>query len=166
MTPDDCLIERTGDTWRLQLEERYATDVDELWQAITDPGRLARFMATYRGEFRVGGTWEAIGSSGDVYCVGVVQVCDPPRGFTTTWQVRGEHETRLEVRLVPDGGGTRLVLRHDGISDTEYGPGWHVYLEALGRYLDDPIAHAERDDAWWDARFAEIAPAYEPRFTS
>ena len=81
-------------------------DPDDLWEAITTPERLARWMATYRGEFRLGGRWQALTRDGDVYCDGEVTECEKPRGFTTTWTVVGEQPSRLTVRLEPEGQKT------------------------------------------------------------
>jgi uncharacterized protein YndB with AHSA1/START domain len=148
----------------LEFDELYATDPDDLWQAVTTPERLSRWMAPYLGDFRLGGRWQAIGSDGDVYCEGEVTACDAPRGFATTWQVRGERPTELVVRLEPEGAGTRLRLRHRGVTTIGYGAGWHVYLETLHQYLTAGADAAVRDSDAWDARFAELAPQYAQRF--
>lgn len=153
----------TGAGFLLEFDELYDTDVDDLWEAVTTPERLGRWMSPYRGDFRLGGRWEAIGSDGGVYCVGEVTACDAPHEFTTTWQVRGEGPTELVVRLEPDDGGTRLRLRHEGVTDVDYGAGWHTYLEALAGYLADP-AGDHTDGAAWRRRFEELSPAYATRF--
>lgn len=147
----------------LEFDELYDTGIDDLWEAVTTPARLARWMAPYRGEFRLGGRWEAIGSDGGVYCVGEVFACEPPRGFTTTWQVQGEAMTELVVRLEPDGDRTRLRLRHTGVTDVDYGAGWHTYLEALAAHLADPRSDQTDRDAW-QRRFSELSTEYASRF--
>ena len=39
---------RTGDgKGVVRMEDRFGTDIDDLWSALTDPGRLARWL----GEF-------------------------------------------------------------------------------------------------------------------
>jgi len=40
----------------LEFHEVYDTDPDDLWQAVTSPERMARWMAAYRGDFRLGGS--------------------------------------------------------------------------------------------------------------
>jgi hypothetical protein len=32
----------------VRMEDRFDTDIDDLWSALTDPGRLARWTATWR----------------------------------------------------------------------------------------------------------------------
>ena len=120
-------------------------------------------MVPYRGDFRLGGRWEAIGSDGGVYCAGEVTACDAPHGFTTTWQVRGEGSTELVVRLEPEGDRTRLLLRHEGVTDVGYGAGWHSYLEALAAHVADPAGDQTEGDTW-QRRFEELSAAYASRF--
>jgi uncharacterized protein YndB with AHSA1/START domain len=163
MTIDDGRISAAERGFLLEFDELYDTEVDDLWQAVTTPERLARWMAPYRGEFRLGGRWEAIGSDGAVYCVGEVSACEPPRGFTTTWQVRDEPLTELVVRLEPEGDRTRLRLWHTGVTDVDYGAGWHTYLEALAAHVADPRGDQTDGDAW-QRRFSELAPEYASRF--
>lgn len=146
----------------LEFHEVYDTDPDDLWQAITSPERLARWMAVHRGEFRLGGRWQAIGTDGEVYCDGEVTSCDRPRGFTTTWTVVGDPPTVLTVLLEPDGERTRLHIRHEHVTRVEHGAGWHAYLEALARHLADPGEPRDRDG--WLRRFEELEPSYAERF--
>ncbi|WP_353816351.1 SRPBCC domain-containing protein [Agromyces sp. SYSU T00266] len=150
--------------FRLAFDDVYDTDPDDLWEAITTPERLARWMAAYRGEFRLGGHWQALTRDGAVYCDGEVVSCDRPRGFTTTWTVVGEAPTLLTVRLVPEGDRTRLSLQHEHVTRPDYGPGWHTYLESLAWHLADP--DAPKDRARWDARFAELEPGYADRLAA
>ena len=165
MTVRDGRISATATGFLLEFDELYDTGIDDLWSAITTPERLSRFMAPYRGEFRLGGRWEAIGSDGTVYCGGEVTSCEPPRGFTTTWQVVDAPATELIVALESEGERTRLRLRHQGVTDVGYGAGWHAYLEALARHLAEPALDLEKGEAW-RRRLAELAPAYEARFAA
>lgn len=151
--------------FELRFDEVYETDPDDLWEAITTPERLARWMATYRGDLRLGGRWEVFTRDGDLYCDGEVTACDRPHGFITTWTVVGEPPTLLTVRLEPvDGGRTRLRLRHEHVTRPDYGPGWHTYLECLAWHLTDPVA--PKDRARWDARFDELEPGYAARLAA
>ncbi len=159
----DCEITRHGEGFLLEFDEVYPTTPHDLWEAVTTPDRLARWMTEYRGDLRVGGSWEAIASDGSVWGVGEVTSCDPPRGFETVWHAREEQPTVLRVELEQVDGGTRLRLRHEDVQSIYYGAGWHVYLEQLGRHVVDPLpTHA--DEAAWDRRFGELSGEYEERF--
>ena len=43
----------------VRLEERFDTDVEDLWSALTDPERLARWLGEVDGDLTVGGTYRA-----------------------------------------------------------------------------------------------------------
>ena len=48
-------IERDGDEVAVVFDRHYATSPDDLWQACTDPERLARWFAPVSGDLRTGG---------------------------------------------------------------------------------------------------------------
>src|SRR6476661_9391478 len=68
----------------VRMEDRYDTDIDDLWSALTDPGRLARWLGEVEGDLRLGGEYRfrffASGSEG----TGRVEVCEPPRRLLLT----------------------------------------------------------------------------------
>ena len=39
----------------VRMEDRFDTDIDDLWSALTDPGRLARWIGEVEGDLRRGG---------------------------------------------------------------------------------------------------------------
>ena len=41
------------------VQDRFDTDIDDLWSAITDPDRLARWLGEVEGDLRVGGEFRA-----------------------------------------------------------------------------------------------------------
>jgi uncharacterized protein YndB with AHSA1/START domain len=134
---EDMRIDRSGAGWRIAIDRVFRTDRADLWSACTERERLGRWMAPYRGELRLGGRWEAL-TDGDVWGSGTVLECDPPNRFTSSWEVAGEPPSVLEVRLEDAPGGTRLLLRHDGVVDPTYPAGWATYLDMLGDHLTDP----------------------------
>ncbi|WP_125131212.1 SRPBCC domain-containing protein [Microbacterium sp. 10M-3C3] len=162
MSLDSPEIVKDGDRYRMVYDEVYATDAADLWAAVTTRERLARWMADYTGELRLGGAWE-VSSEGEAWGRGRITACEPGRSFTTTWHATGEEPTILHVRLEPVEGGTRLVLEHDGVQSLFYGPGWQTYLERLVAVTADPDADLGGEDAW-QRRFAELKPAYSARF--
>ena len=48
----------------VRMEDRYDTDVDDLWSAFTEPHRLARWIAEVEGDLRLGGEFRARFTSG------------------------------------------------------------------------------------------------------
>ena len=47
----------------VRVEDVYDTDIDDLWEACTDPERLARWIAKVSGDLRVGGSIHAVFTS-------------------------------------------------------------------------------------------------------
>jgi uncharacterized protein YndB with AHSA1/START domain len=43
----------------VRMEDSFDTDIDDLWSAITDPERLARWIGKVEGDLRLGGEFRA-----------------------------------------------------------------------------------------------------------
>ncbi|HEX6918705.1 MAG TPA: SRPBCC domain-containing protein [Actinomycetes bacterium] len=43
----------------VRLEDRFDTDIDDLWSALTDPHRLAGWLGEVEGDLRPGGEFRA-----------------------------------------------------------------------------------------------------------
>ena len=43
----------------VRMEDRYDTGIEDLWSAITDPRRLARWLGRIDGDLRLGGEYHA-----------------------------------------------------------------------------------------------------------
>ncbi|MCB1300874.1 MAG: SRPBCC domain-containing protein, partial [Tetrasphaera sp.] len=52
--------------------------MDDLWSALTEPDRLARWIGTVDGELRLGGEFRAAFFTSGWEGVGRVRECDPP----------------------------------------------------------------------------------------
>ena len=134
----------------------YDTTVDDLWDAITTPERLARWFLPVEGDLRVGGRYQLKGNAG-----GTITRCEPPEALDLTWEFMGG-TSWVNLRLAPDGTKARLTLEHvahkDGIGEEhlkQYGPGavgigWDLGLYGLERHLADPMAPLDHEavEAW------------------
>ena len=58
------------------MEDVFDTDAADLWDALTDPRRLARWIAEVEGDLRVGGVVEARFTSG-WEGPGRIDACEP-----------------------------------------------------------------------------------------
>jgi uncharacterized protein YndB with AHSA1/START domain len=143
----------------VRVEDRFSTDIDDLWSAVTDPRRLARWVVQVDGDLRLGGMFHAhFTSSWDG--PGRVDVCEPPRRLLVTMSPGDEDQTVIEAQLFAEGSQTRLVLEERGLSLEDaygHGAGWQVHVEDLGIYLRGEPA---RD---WKARWRELTPVYTER---
>jgi uncharacterized protein YndB with AHSA1/START domain len=43
----------------VRMEDSFDTDIDDLWSALTDPSRLARWIGEVEGDLRLGGEFRA-----------------------------------------------------------------------------------------------------------
>lgn len=139
----------------VRVEDVYDTDIADLWSGITEPDRLARWIATVEGDLRVGGTvqtrftstWEGPGR---------IDVCDAPNRLVVTMEPGTDDEAVIEAVLTAEGERTRLVVEERGLPlDVLYlhGAGWQAHIEDLGRYLAG-------GQSTWKARWEELTPAY------
>jgi uncharacterized protein YndB with AHSA1/START domain len=136
-----------GEARVMTIVRTYATTVEDLWDACTNPRRIPRWFLPISGDLRVGGTYQLEGNAG-----GTVERCDPPRSFAATWEYGGQ-VSWLEIRLSAAGADqTRFELEHVAhVSDelwAQYGPGatgvgWDLGLLGLGLHL----ATGEPNDA-------------------
>src|SRR5487761_312170 len=68
----------------VRIEDRYHTDIDDLWSALTDPGRLARWYGQVEGDLRPGGEFRTYVESDDWEGTGHVEVCERQRRLLVT----------------------------------------------------------------------------------
>lgn len=139
----------------VRVEDVYDTDMDDLWSALTEPARLARWIAEVDGDLRVGGTIRASFTS-TWEGPGRIDVCDAPGHLVLTMEPGTAEESIIEAMLTPDGDKTRLVIEERGLPLDVlhlHGAGWQAHVEDLGRHL----AGAESQ---WKARWEELGPSY------
>jgi uncharacterized protein YndB with AHSA1/START domain len=142
----------------VRIEERFDADIDEVWSALTEPERLARWYGEVEGELRVGGAYRAHLHASGWEGTGRVEECEPPRRFVVVSKEPDEaNERSTEVRLTGDGDQTVLVVEQRGLPLDllwAYGAGLQIHVEDLAAH----IAGRERADA--KTRFDELTPAY------
>ena len=95
----------------VRVEDVYDTDVDDLWSALAEPERLARWLADVSGDLRVGGTIQAAFTSSWTG-PGRIEVCDPPNRLLLTMAPGTEDEVRH--RSGPGGRRPPHPSRHRG----------------------------------------------------
>jgi uncharacterized protein YndB with AHSA1/START domain len=142
----------------VRMEDRFDTDIDDLWSALTDPNRLARWYGDLEGDLRLGGEYRARLFSSGWEGTGRVEACEPPHRLLVSTHGPGEGDGTIEVRLTADGEQTIVVWEERGMPldlIAAYGAGIQVHVEDLGAH----IAGRGRVDA--DARWKELLPAYE-----
>jgi uncharacterized protein YndB with AHSA1/START domain len=157
MTDDLGTLTVQGDLRSVRYTRAIDASPQELWDALTNPERIARWMLTEGMvlEPHVGGKshfgWGKQGSAD-----GTVTVFDPPRCLEYTWEEEsGTSTVRFEISEV--ASGVELVLFHRDLAPKVaggVGAGWHAHLDNLIALL-----RGEELDFW--SRFHELEPVYE-----
>ncbi|NUP10678.1 MAG: SRPBCC family protein [Polyangiaceae bacterium] len=122
----------------------YDTTVEDLWEALTTPERLARWFLPVEGDLRVGGRYQLKGNAG-----GTITRCDRPGALDVTWEFMGG-TSWVTVRIEQAGKRARFTLEHiahkEGIGEEhlkKFGPGavgvgWDLGLRGLELHLLNP----------------------------
>jgi len=152
----------------VRVEDRYDTDIGDLWSAVTDPSRLARWYGQVDGDLRPGGEFHVYIEADDIESTGRVEACEPPRRLLVTTRETDESyrkgqgvppfDASVEAALTADGDQTVLVLEVMGMPLDKiafYGAGWQIHAESLAAH----IAGHERGDT--EARWDELVPPYQ-----
>jgi uncharacterized protein YndB with AHSA1/START domain len=170
-----------GEGHQVRLQRDYDAPLEDVWDALTNPGRIGRWFLPVSGDLRLGGRFQFEGNAG-----GEIRECDRPNRLKVTW-VAGEPTSpadisEVEVRLTAvDADTTRFVMEHTAIVPDEmwdqFGPGavgvgWDggvlgLALHLRGGSIDDPMAwqlgpegrdfSTRSSQAWGEAHLASGA---------
>lgn len=122
------------------LTRSFATDQDNLWDALTNPDRLPTWFLPITGGTNPGDRYQLEGNAG-----GEILLCQPKNRFEITWEFDGQ-VSWVHVSLTPSGQGTDFKLEHlahipeDDSFWTQYGPGatgigWDLGLIGLDLHI-------------------------------
>jgi uncharacterized protein YndB with AHSA1/START domain len=151
----------------VRIEDRYDTDIDDLWSAVTDPDRLDHWFGEVDGELFQGGEFRVhIADAGER--TGQVEACEAPQRLVVTTRETDDSYRRgqgvppfdavWEITLTADGDQTILVIEVKGMPLDKiafYGVGWQIHAEHLAAY----ILGAQPDGI--EARWDELVPPYQ-----
>lgn len=140
----------------VRMEDHFDTGVEDLWTTLTEPSRLARWLAEVDGDLRPGGAFRARFASG-WEGPGRVDVCEAPRRLLVTLSPGQDDQTVIEAEITAVGDRSRLVVEERGLPLTEaaaHGAGWQAHIEDLAAYV------ADRPTSDWRTRWTELTPAY------
>ncbi|MFI6454861.1 SRPBCC family protein [Streptosporangium amethystogenes] len=154
-----------GETRVVTISQTYDTEIEDLWDACTNPERIPRWFLPVSGDLRLHGRYQLQGNAG-----GRIERCDPPKSYAATWEYGGD-VSWIEVRLTAEpGGGTRFELEHIAHVDDrweEFGPGavgvgWDLGLVGLAAHLSSARAVDPQEAEAWVAsdqgrRFMELS---------
>jgi uncharacterized protein YndB with AHSA1/START domain len=150
-------LQSAGGKGVVRMQDRYDTDLDDLWSALTEPSRLARWLGEVDGDLRPGGEFRAHFADG-YEGTGRVDVCEPPRRLLLTMKPGQPDEGTIEATLTADGDQTLLIWEERGMPLdllSNYGAGIQIHVEHLAAYL------AGRELTDIVTRWQELQPDYQ-----
>lgn len=143
----------------ITIEQHFETGIDELWSALTERERLARWYGKIEGELRVGVEFRARVYASEWEGFGRIEECEPPRRFRIVSKDPDEpNEETMEVELRGDGGQTTLVVVQSNLPLEllwAYGAGLQIHVEDLAAHI------AGRKATDTKTRFEALKPSYQ-----
>ncbi|NNF65384.1 MAG: SRPBCC family protein [Acidimicrobiia bacterium] len=140
----------------LRFVRTYEASRADVWSAITEPDRQARWAFRAEMEPRGGGALRFdLGEHGEA--VGTILVWDEPSHLEYEWV---EGDTRWHIRFVLiDGANGTTVLTFDhlqpDVTDPSFAAGWHWHLDRLAEHLDGSVPAEVLGDEKFDRLMAE-----------
>jgi uncharacterized protein YndB with AHSA1/START domain len=135
----------------LTVSHTYATDIYDMWDALTSADRLPRWFAPVTGDLRPGGRFAVEGNAS-----GEVLTCTSPSSLQVTWEYGGD-VSWVNVTLAEVDGQTRLTLEHIAHVPEEmwnsFGPGavgvgWDLGLFGLYLHAVEKSDKPADETAW------------------
>ncbi len=143
---------------RLEFVRTYDDPIEDVWSALTEPDRVARWFGTWTGDPATG-TVQLLMTEDEGSTPQPVTIleCRPPARLVVelpspdgTW--------RLSASLRAQDGLTTLVFTQrlaQPYDASSIGPGWHYYLDRLGAVVaDSPVPGS------WDDYYPSLQDAY------
>ncbi|MGY1811473.1 SRPBCC domain-containing protein [Blastococcus sp. SYSU D00820] len=152
----------TGDGGRQLLEfvRTWPLPAAEVWAALTEPDRLARWIGVYDGERAEGGrgsfTMTAEGQH-EGSPTRIVE-CRAPARLVVAWEQDDGGGWQVALDLAEQDGGTALRFSQEldaGADATDLLGGWHWYLDRLDAELTGATGPGD-----WDTFWAATGPTY------
>jgi uncharacterized protein YndB with AHSA1/START domain len=153
----------------VRIEDRYDTDIEDLWTALVDPARVAGWYGVIEGNLRPGGQFQVHIEAAGLYGIGRVEVCEPPRRLRVVTTEVGESWQQgdsvppfgqtIEATLTAEGNQTRLVIEASGMPLEKiafYGAGWQIHAENLAAYVAGHEVGVDDERRW-----GELVPPYQ-----
>jgi len=103
-------LRRTGDRLEGQLTRFIEHDQQAVWRMLTEPQKLAEWLAPGTIELRPGGAAKLNFTDSGTVIDSTLSAIDPPRLLEYSWSGPGEPARPVRWETQPADGGTRLTL--------------------------------------------------------
>lgn len=132
--------EQRADGTYVVLTRTFRAPIEDVWAAVTEPDRLARWIGRWTGDPAQGTVrfemlYEGEGAEQEEY---TIDACEAPRRLVLTSHMAYDENTpatwHLELDLAEADGVTTLTFAQsmdDPAMAENVGPGWEYYLDRL-----------------------------------
>ena len=123
------------------LSRTFDTNIDDLWDAVTNPDRLPGWFTNVTGDLQLNGRYHVQDNAS-----GTITDCEPQSHVALTWEFAGD-TSWVELQFANEAPDqTRLTLTHTSHLSPHwdtYGPGatgvgWEMAFLGLSLYTSDP----------------------------
>jgi uncharacterized protein YndB with AHSA1/START domain len=125
---------RDAEGTTLTLTREFRAPIEDVWAAVTESDRTARWIGTWRGDPQSGSVVFAMTvEEGSPEQEMEIRECVPPRLLRLTAHA-GDQMWQLDLSLEEHDGVTTLTFVQPGIDPAateSIGPGWEYYLDRL-----------------------------------
>lgn len=149
---------RDDEGMRLEFVRTYDAPVEDLWSALTEPDRVARWIGTVSGDPATG-TLQFVMTEDEGATPETITIlaCEPPSRLVVELP-SPDGVWRLSATLGVRDAVTTLVFTQrltEPYDASSVGPGWHYYLDRLGAVVANLAVPGD-----WDDYYPSLKPAY------
>lgn len=118
----------------------------KVWRALTDPELVSMWLPFEGFVAEIGHAFVAHGPDGRAEC----EVLDvvPPSQLVLAWRHPGGSTSTVHLRLVPDNGGTRILVTHEGLPAARRAPLLAMWATALSGPLHGALTPVVPTSPW------------------
>ena len=136
------LHEREGKSVaRVALARTFDTNIQDLWDAVTDPDRISRWGTNVTGDLKLNGRYQIEGNAS-----GTITECEIHSHIALTWEIFGDTSWVEFIFSRKSLHGSRLRLWHtshlsphwDTYGPSATGVGWELALVGLALHIEFP----------------------------
>ena len=154
----------------LRIEEVLPCPKEGVWQALTDPALIARWLMPNDFKLEVGHRFaidsdpiRQCGLGGTGHCE--VLAFDEGKMLRIAWRAASENMSGLDsavtFTVVPEGAGTRLLIEHDGLHPCPYVIGSTACGPRGGRTFTRRIGEVFATVSAWRASIRRLSQALD-----
>lgn len=158
-------ITKGSQGYTVRIERLLAYPVEQVWQAISDPAKIAIWLAEVTTELKEGAPFQLHFTNTNCDSRGQVTRIKQPTLLEFTWQLEQEPVSVVCWELFPIGNtACRLVLTHRQLTGdiSGFAAGWHVHLDILEELLNNKVDSFYWTWQMWKPKYEEYKENFKP----